>query len=239
GILNDWYKKMAASLNERFNPALDETTEKLKETSETVRTSGITTDQLNAAFGGVVKTIKLATATLSNFTKAGVAASIATIKMSFLPALNDVREIMEAVRRSFFEGMLSARDYTTLQIFYQRQINDLLKEQKERVDTVLYGWKEYQKILASMEGGAGGVVGFEFGGIVRKLQEGYQRGGGIDNVLIRATAGEYLISKPMTDFIKRTGIVTGGLVKAIASGRPTPTPGMQRGGIVGLGAAHE
>ncbi|GAI95561.1 unnamed protein product, partial [marine sediment metagenome] len=125
------------------------------------------------------------------------------------------------------------------QIFYQRQINDLLKEQKERVDTVLYGWKEYQKILASMEGGAGGVVGFEFGGIVRKLQEGYQRGGGIDNVLIRATAGEYLISKPMTDFIKRTGIVTGGLVKAIASGRPTPTPGMQRGGIVGLGAAQE
>ena len=213
--------------------ALEDLGETIEETGEkTVRSSSITAAQLNEAFGGVVKTINTATSALSNFTIAGVAAAIATIKMKFLPALLDLREIMASVSRSFFEGMLSARDYTSLQIFYQRQINDLLKEQKERVDIVLFGWKEYQKILASMEGGAGGTVGFEFGGVIGRLQKGYQRGGGIDNVLIRATAGEYLISKPMTDFIKRTGIVTGGLVEAIASGRPTPIPGMQAGGEV-------
>ncbi|GAH67867.1 unnamed protein product, partial [marine sediment metagenome] len=65
GIVNKWYDLQIAKLNE-LNPELDKTTEKLKETS---KTSGITTDQLNKAFGGVVKTIKLATATLSNFTK--------------------------------------------------------------------------------------------------------------------------------------------------------------------------
>ncbi|GAI86679.1 unnamed protein product, partial [marine sediment metagenome] len=160
---------------------------------------------------------------------------IATIKMKFLPALNDIREIMAAVSRSFFEGALSAVNYNALQIFYQRQINNLLKEQKERVDTVLYGWKEYQKILASMEGGAGGGVGYDLGGIIK----GLQRGGGVDSVLIRATPGEYVVDKPMTDFIKRTGVVPSQLTKAIASGQPTPAPGMQRGGIVGLGASPE
>jgi len=136
-----------------------EVTEAIKETGET---SSITTEQLNEAFGGVVKTINTATSSLSNFTIAGVAAAIATIKMKFLPALIDLREIMASMSRSFLEGMLSAVDYNSLQIFYQRQINDILKEQKERVDNVLYGWKEYQNLISQMSsgGGAGGGIGF-------------------------------------------------------------------------------
>ena len=60
-------------------------------------------------------------------------------------------------------------------------------------------------------------------------------GGGIgtDTVPIMATPGEYLIKKQMVDFIRRTGMVTGGLVEAIRKGLPTPNPEFAGGGMVG------
>jgi len=62
------------------------------------------------------------------------------------------------------------------------------------------------------------------GGPVGRKIPGYARGGGIDNIPINATEGEYLIAKPMVDFIKRTGMVTGGLIKSIMWGAKTPQP---------------
>jgi len=69
---------------------------------------------------------------------------------------------------------------------------------------------------------------YDLGGMVK----GFQAGGGTDTVLIKATPGEYVISKPMTDFIKRTGIVTGDLINAIRIGTRTPTPAFAVGGAV-------
>ncbi|MBA7666461.1 hypothetical protein ES703_74542 [subsurface metagenome] len=59
------------------------------------------------------------------------------------------------------------------------------------------------------------------------------RGGSTDTVPIWATPGEYLIKKEMVDFIKRTGMVTGGLVEAIRKGLPTPSPQFAGEGMVG------
>ena len=62
--------------------------------------------------------------------------------------------------------------------------------------------------------------------------KGYQFGGGIDTVPIMATVGEYMISKPMVDFIKRFKAIPQNLIDAIASGMPTPTPAFASGGLV-------
>ncbi|GAJ02888.1 unnamed protein product, partial [marine sediment metagenome] len=58
-------------------------------------------------------------------------------------------------------------------------------------------------------------------------------GGTTDTVPIWATPGEYVIKKEMVDFIRRTGMVTGGLVEAIRKGLPTPNPAFAEGGMVG------
>ena len=71
-------------------------------------------------------------------------------------------------------------------------------------------------------------IGYDLGGLIK----GLQLGGGTDTVLIRATPGEYVVSKPMTDFIKRTGIVTSDLINAIRMGTRTPTPSFAVGGTV-------
>lgn len=76
-----------------------------------------------------------------------------------------------------------------------------------------------------------------FTGIAKRLAIGGAVG--TDTVPIMATPGEYLIKKGMVDFVRRTGMVTGGLIKAIGEGLPTPNPpalvrgvGNQSGGIV-------
>ena len=157
--MTDKEKDLAAQLKlteEEFNKykkTIEETDEATKNLNK------ITSEELNDAFGGVVKNIDFATASLNNFTIAGVAAAVANIKMSFVPAINDLKEVMHNVRDAFFAADLSARDYNTLKIFYQNQINDLYKEQAERIDIVMDGLKEYNKIVASMSGG-GSSSGF-------------------------------------------------------------------------------
>jgi hypothetical protein len=66
-------------------------------------------------------------------------------------------------------------------------------------------------------------------------------GGGIgtDTVPIMATPGEYVVKKQMVDFIRKTGMVTGGLVEAIQKGLPTPSPAFARGGMVGSWAGGQ
>ena len=64
---------------------------------------------------------------------------------------------------------------------------------------------------------------------IKQLAEG----GSTDTVPIWATPGEYIIKKEMVDFIKKTGMITGGLVEAIKKGWPTPSPQFAGGGVVG------
>jgi len=75
----------------------------------------------------------------------------------------------------------------------------------------------------------GGGVGYQFGGEVKK----FQSGGMADTIPARLTIGEYVISKPMTDFIKRFKAIPGNLIAAVVGGFPTPTPAFAGGGAVG------
>ncbi|MBA7544613.1 hypothetical protein ES705_36974 [subsurface metagenome] len=78
-------------------------------------------------------------------------------------------------------------------------------------------------------GGIGSIGYHQFGGEVKK----FQIGGGTDSVLAAVTPGEYIIDKPMTDFIKRFRMIPANLISAISAGLPTPTPAFATGGLVG------
>jgi len=75
----------------------------------------------------------------------------------------------------------------------------------------------------------GGGVGYNKGGEVKK----FQSGGMADTIPARLTIGEYVIAKPMTDFIKRFKAIPQNLVDAIIGGFPTPIPSFASGGPVG------
>lgn len=72
----------------------------------------------------------------------------------------------------------------------------------------------------------GGITGYEKGGKVKD----YQAGG--DVVPAMLTPGEYVISKPMVDFIKRTGTITGDLIDAVRTGARTSIASFAGGGNV-------
>jgi hypothetical protein len=93
--------------------------------------------------------------------------------------------------------------------------------------------------------------GYELGGAAKSLREAasFMKGGaaeylatggpkGTDTVPAWLTPGEYVISKPMTDFIKRTGVVTSELINAIRMGNITPTPAFAGGGLVGNNSSY-
>ena len=81
------------------------------------------------------------------------------------------------------------------------------------------------------------LLGLNKGGKVEKNKggevEGFAAGGSPrDTVPAMLTPGEYVISKPMVDFIKKTGTVTGNLIDAIKTGTKTPTASFAGGGGV-------
>ena len=75
-------------------------------------------------------------------------------------------------------------------------------------------------------------IGFDKGGKVK----GFADGGTTDTIPAMLTPGEYVIAKPMTDFIRNFGAIPGNLVNAISGGMPTPTPAFAGGGLVGGGS---
>jgi len=54
----------------------------------------------------------------------------------------------------------------------------------------------------------------------------------VDTVPARLTVGEYVIDKPMTDFIRRFKAIPQNLVEAVSKGLPTPAPAFAGSGIV-------
>jgi TP901 family phage tail tape measure protein len=75
----------------------------------------------------------------------------------------------------------------------------------------------------------GGGVGYKFGGEVKE----YQAGGMADTIPSRLTIGEYVIAKPMTDFIRKFKAIPQNLIEAVVRGLPTPAPAFTGGGPVG------
>jgi len=84
----------------------------------------------------------------------------------------------------------------------------------------LFPWLHFDK---------GGGVGYDLGGQVKR----YQAGGVVDTVPARLTVGEYVIAKPMTDFIRKFKAFPANLIGAISAGMPTPAPAFAGGGLVG------
>jgi TP901 family phage tail tape measure protein len=76
----------------------------------------------------------------------------------------------------------------------------------------------------------GGGIDYEKGGEAEYYQEGGARG--TDIIPAWLTPGEYVISKPMVDFIRRVKAIPSELAAAIAMGMPTPMPAFAGGGMV-------
>ena len=108
-------------------------------------------------------------------------------------------------------------------------------------------------LISMFAGSKGGGVGYKLGGEIEKYDLGgqikrmrqfqarteyLQSGGpkGTDTVPAWLTPGEYVIAKPMTDFIRKTGAITGNLIRSIQTGSRTPAPGFAEGGLVAAGA---
>ena len=102
--------------------------------------------------------IKHATVALNNFTKEGLAAAIATIKMKFYPIILDLQNIINTTT-GIFKKIAEAN------------LEAIKKTMYEQIDILKYGLDVYNKTLAQM-GGAGGnknILGsFQTGGIVPK-----------------------------------------------------------------------
>jgi TP901 family phage tail tape measure protein len=90
----------------------------------------------------------------------------------------------------------------------------------------LFGLLGWPLALLGLEKGGG--VGYDLGGQVKK----FQFGGVADTIPARLTVGEYVIAKPMTDFIKKFKAIPQNLVDAVIRGLPTPIPAFAGGGPV-------
>ena len=90
-------------------------------------------------------------------------------------------------------------------------------------------WANFWKLWGALSFKEGGGVGYNKGG----QAEEYQPGGGVDTVPARLTVGEYVIAKPMTDFVRRFRAIPSNLIDAISAGLSTPVPAFAGGGLVG------
>jgi len=87
----------------------------------------------------------------------------------------------------------------------------------------------FQWLFPFLSFDTGGGVDYNLGGNVK----GFASGGGTDTIPAMLTPGEYVIAKPMTDFIRKFKAIPATLTAAIAGGLPTPTPAFAGGGLVG------
>jgi hypothetical protein len=133
--VNEWYDLQIAKLQE-LNPELDGTTKKLEETAEAMKKVGILGGN---SWDNLTISIKKATVALTNFTKEGLAAAIATIKMKFFPIINDlINDInnMTGIWKKMAEANLAS-------------IRETMETQ---IDTLMYGLDVYNEVLKKLGG---------------------------------------------------------------------------------------
>jgi len=124
---------------------IDDTTKKLKEAGEVGANAG---KQIADSLSTVIGKINTSTQALSNFTKAGVAAAIATIKMKFIPLIKQAVEDLNWAKTHFdpFWG------YT------QMHLNNLTKQMNNAINSVLYGFDVYNRELEKLGGTTEGAT---------------------------------------------------------------------------------
>ena len=82
-------------------------------------------------------------------------------------------------------------------------------------------WLQNKAIGGEIEAITGAIKKFQMGGL------------GTDTVPTMLTPGEYVVARPMVDFIKKFRAIPESLTGAIARGAPTPVPAFAGGGLVG------
>ncbi|MBA7526142.1 hypothetical protein ES705_18303 [subsurface metagenome] len=125
--------------------------ESYKELKKPIEEAGEATKKLGILGGetweGLTAQIKHTTTTLNQFTKEGVAAAIAKIKMHFKSLIDHIRETSLAAT-GIWARMAEAN------------IASLEASMTKQIGIVKYGYEEYLKILAKMEAAGGGGAGF-------------------------------------------------------------------------------
>lgn len=147
--------------------------------------------------------------------------------------ISDLKNAMESGLSSAFYSVLSgAKTFgEAMKDLWKSMIDAILQQIAKLaaswiINLIFPGGGLLSGILGFSKGGG---VGYQFGGEVKK----YQFGGLADTVMAKLDIGEYVISKPMTDFIRRFKAIPQDLISAIAGGLPTPVPAFASGGSVG------
>jgi len=144
--------KKASKAVEEVPDKLAEAGEAAKEAGEAGKKAG---DETAESWGRVVVATYKAGKALTDFTVKGVAAAIATIKMQYYPINKKLIEDINAAY-GYYAGIWRRA--------LEAELVAVRKNMQEQIDTILYGWKEYQKILAKMEESRGaGTPSYQFG----------------------------------------------------------------------------
>jgi len=128
-----------ADSNTKLAKSIEPIIEKTKEAGETTKEVA---KNIITSWEGLTMVIKRATVSLSNFSKEGIAAAIAQIKMKFLPRIAELREELSNLYTGYFRTMTKAN------------IEKLTKQMNEQIDIIMLGQKTYQEALASLGGGS-------------------------------------------------------------------------------------
>jgi len=148
--------------------------------------------------------------------------------------ISDLKTAMESgLSNAFYSVLSGAKTFgEAMKDLWKSMIDAILQEIAKLaaswiVNLIFPGGGLLSGILGFSKGGG---VGYQFGGEVKK----YQFGGLADTVMAKLDIGEYVISKPMTDFIRKFKAIPQNLVEAISGGFPTPVPAFASGGSVGI-----
>ncbi|MBA7522472.1 hypothetical protein ES705_14591 [subsurface metagenome] len=140
--------------------------------------------------------------------------------------LNFVSTAENALGDAFYNILSGAETFgESMRGLFESIVNAVIKELARLAAFYIFKW-----IFAPAAPIPLPTFGFHnLGGEVKK----FQMGGGTDSVLAAVTPGEYIVSKPMTDFIKKFRMFPSNLIEAIAGGFPTSAPAFATGGPVG------
>ncbi len=142
GVVNKWYDEQIKKLEEELNPALDDTTKKLKEAGEAGKEAGEAGkkagEEISDSWGSVTIAIYRAGKALTDFSIQGIAAAIANVKMKYYPMI--AKMLKDIVEYGDYWGMLAA------------SVKRMRKEMQTQIDTIVYGFKEYNKVLVDLGG---------------------------------------------------------------------------------------
>jgi len=155
--VDEWYAAEISKLNKLDEPQkkvienVDEMTDGYKELKPAIEEAGkaaeVVAEVAADSWEGFTTTIKHATTALSNFTKEGLAAAIANIKMKFRPALLDLSNAMNE-----FTGIFRK--------IAEANFLRLKKNMNDQIDVLKYGLDVYNSTVASMSktGSSGGFT---------------------------------------------------------------------------------